>query len=252
MRKVRALFVLLLPILAVATVACESLAQEEVEVIFPEDLFASLLQHRYSLDEARIAVAEEFDPAVATDLAVYLCTPPAHEACRGSSVYEAWGAFIAGIDRGLTASQVAEGLQAHYDVYLTWGIAVYWCSPLPLDGCEGDPITEAWSAFNSYLAQNPNPADAIARISSAAAGPLVAELIAASECGEPTCYAAELELVVEEVIWEPEPLVEQQSRQRPDTEVQYGFKPDKPQKNLQDKICKGPAGRFIDRCKKGQ
>ncbi|UCF21042.1 MAG: hypothetical protein JSU87_06550 [Gemmatimonadota bacterium] len=247
MRGVRAVVALALSMLALAGVARGALAQGSE--VFPDELLDSLLQQGLSLDEATNRVAAEFDPAVAADLAVYLCTPPAHEACQGSRVYEAWEHFIAGIDQELMASEVAEELEASFDPHLAWGMAVYWCSPEPFDGCEGDPVTEAWSAFDEHMARDPNPADAIAQISTSAAGPLVASLIAAAECGESTCYAAELDLVDEGDFWDPEPIVEQQARQRPATDVQYGFKPDKPPGKTREKLCSSPAGRHVPACR---
>ncbi len=210
-----------------------SLAQEPSED--PEDRFSSLLLE-FSLDSTRDIVAEEFGEAVAVDIAVYLCSPDPDDDCEGSTVFDAWSAFLEGIDQGDPVAQVTQGMQ-DFDEYLVSGIAVYWCSPEPGDGCGTDRFTQAWSEFETLTASDPNPADAVAQIS-ASTDPLVAQLIAASVCGEPTCYAEELgELDVDQLAQIDQPRPEPQTRQQSGPDLQFANKPGRPPKKLRAWLC---------------
>lgn len=215
----------------------------------PEEVFLSLLEEGLGLDAARQEVESEFDAAVAAEIAIYHCSPPVPTECYGSTVLDAWTAFVASIDEGATASGAASDVQLDFDDYLADGLAVFWCSPEPLAGCEEDPIADAWAEFESLVAENPNPAAAIAAISPPPGHPFVAEMIAASVCGEATCYQDEF------ADWEASqfeqilaPGGQAQSRHR--YGLRFAFDPGAPPKKPKKDSCKTNFDkRVLDRCK---
>jgi len=230
----------------------ELVAQEIVQD--PNDRFDYLLDEGYSVDDARQIVAKEYsDNAVAADIAVYICSPPADEKCRGSDgrrsdVFEAWYQFLRRIEDGQSASTAAYDMQENFDSYLSYGIAVDWCAPDPLEGCEDDPITGAWYEFFDRLEGDSNPARAISWISQR--NPLVAELIAASECGERTCYSEYIAVLeFEEHTEEDRP--RSQPRPQPNSGgLQFGFKPEIEEPALLARICATERARKeVARCK---
>lgn len=189
--------VLIRAVLCLTVIACIAPGESSAETCLedPEEQFYDELKYA-SLDTARNAVAETCGEAVATDIAVYFCSPQPEDECEDSKVWYTWQSFLQRIyEIGMIEDVVNDMLEAPFDPALVRGIAVFWCSPERGYGCEDDLFTQAWSDFDSLLDENPNPADAISWISDSDAGPFVAELIAASVCGHPTCFAEELALL---------------------------------------------------------
>lgn len=232
MQKTRAAFLILILIASPAAIAQEP--AEDPEGSF----YAGLEADTISLDQARLDIAGELGPAVATDLVVALCAPPvADEDCQGSNVFRAWDLFLEGIAEGVPVAEVARVMQGmpEFDEYLISGIAVYWCAPDPGPGCATDPFARAWWEFSVQMALNPNPADAISQIS---AGPVVAELVAASVCGEPTCFASDLAGVDPALLAQlPQSPPEQQVKQPPASEIKFSRKPRGAPKDTRAFLC---------------
>lgn len=219
----------------------ESAAQGLLED--PDERFSSLQKEdRYSLDAARIEVAERFGSAIAVDIAVYLCSPDPDPSCKDSRVLRTWDDFLDQIFEDRTVAQVAQDmLLAGADEDLVAGIAVYWCSPEPGFGCGDDLYTQAWSDFYSLLDDDPNPADAVSVVSELH-DPFVAELIGASECGHPTCYADEIAELYSDDVELPDqlkhpPPPQEQAKQQPASEPKYGYKGSKV-RDWKQKFCK--------------
>lgn len=234
MQKIRAAF-LVLPLLFIASPA--AFAQGPAED--PESVFyAGLDADTIPLDQARLEIAGELGPAVATDLVVALCAPPvADDDCQDSDVFGAWVLFLEGISEGVPVAEVARVMlgMPELDEYLVSGIAVYWCSPDPGPGCATDPYSRAWWEFSVQMALNPNPADAIGQISS---GAVVAQLVAASVCGEPTCFAADLAGVDPALLAQlPQSPPEQQVKQPPASEIKFSRKPRGAPKDTRAFLC---------------
>ncbi len=158
----------------------------------PEEAFFSLLDQGYDLDDARAMIAQDFDMAVATELAVWICfeyVSECEESQAETDVLSAWATFLNGLDEGYSISELVDGMQEYFDPYLSTGVAMFWCSPEPESGCSTDDYyTYAWIAFDSYLSEGYDPAEAIGIIAENST-PYVAELVAAANCGEATCYA---------------------------------------------------------------
>lgn len=159
----------------------------------PEDLFYSELDEGGTLGNAMDIVAGKAGHAVAIDIAIYLCAPDPVAICEKSVVWDVWQDFLYRLDDNPVVFQVTQDMvDDGWDSFLVTGIGVYWCSPDPGYGClENDRFSAAWLSFDSAMERNPNPADAISRIS--AVDEMVGELIAASVCGEKTCFAREIE-----------------------------------------------------------
>ena len=158
----------------------------------PEEAFFSLLDDGFDLDQARQSIAEDFDIAVATELAVWICfeyVSECEESQSETEIFGAWATFLNGLGEGYSISQLVDGMQEYFDPYLSTGVAMFWCSPEPQDGCtEEDEYTYAWIAFDDLLNEGHDPAEVIAIIAENS-NPFIAELVAAANCGEATCYA---------------------------------------------------------------
>lgn len=140
-------------------------------------------------DEARALAVETFGQAGAAEFIVGVCNPfEADPFCEGSSVLAAWDQFLSGVAEGGSVAEVT-GTMRRFDEYLVKAIAVYWCSPEPGSGCGSDEFTRAWSSFESLVRNDPDPARAISKIS-ASYGEVIGQLVAASVCEEPSCFAA--------------------------------------------------------------
>lgn len=248
-RHFAAIVVSFLVVVMIASIQGQALAQEPA--LDADEVFEALLEQGKTLDETRKQVGAIFGSALSTGIAVELCSPRAHPKCENSIVFEAWDEFFDGIDAGGTASQVVQVLQPKFGSYLATGIAVFWCSPQPGDGCERDPIAAAWSTFDAVLnSDNPNPARAIAEIRRSAAGPIVAEFVAAVECGEPTCFSDELLSLAPEDFGNPNP-VESTTKQKPDPNVKYGVDVGRSDPNWLSWACKLPAiSKAVASCQK--
>ena len=160
----------------------------------PFDYFDSLLAQSVSLDQARSSTSYKFGPAVGTGIAVYICSPDAESYCPGSEVYAAWRYFLELVeDEEYSVDVAVKYMQEYYDPYLVNSIAVNWCSPEPLYGCSGSRYYSAWATYLNQVSYSGNPAAAVAAVSQMDAG--LAEHIGAFECAEPTCYAAEIDLL---------------------------------------------------------
>ena len=114
---------------------------------YSEELFYDLLDNQdYSLDDARAAVADEFDEYEAAEIAAYLCSPDPDPACRDSDVLATWDEFLDGLYDGLSVDELLDEI-AESDESLAIEIGAYWCAPPAGYGCEEDEYHDRQSDF---------------------------------------------------------------------------------------------------------
>jgi hypothetical protein len=158
-----------------------------------EDMFAELVLDRgYNADDARRQVAAAFGQAVATDIAVYWCSPEADEGCDGSVVLKAWLDFEDLIDDDYSADDAREELADNYDESLAAALAVFWCSPEPGDGCSGSDVARVWQEFDDRLLGGRGMKEIRAELGPQYGQALV-DGLAAYACGDLECADAEPE-----------------------------------------------------------
>lgn len=139
------------------------------------------------------AVEQHYGLAVAAEIAAFVCAPNPDPECQGSEVDTIWIEFLNTIGAGFSVFEtVSRMLEQDGDEALLTAIAVYWCSPDPVsgEGCGDDPATSAWNEFIVLINQGHSPDEVIAEISRNYSNfAYVGSAIAASVCGDPTCYA---------------------------------------------------------------
>lgn len=165
----------------------------------PEEQFFMLLYNGDDMDEARAGVADVHGAAVATEIAIWVCYE-FEDDCAGTSVGDAWDLFLESLyGEELSLMESVDALlEEMRDDYLAFGVALYWCSPEPEDGCEGEPAQQIWLDFDRLIENDEmDPGEVIARLNQDYPAEVV-ELVAASYCGHPNCYADEIAMLSEE------------------------------------------------------
>jgi hypothetical protein len=159
----------------------------------PEDMFAELvLEREYGVDQARQQVASVYGQALATEIAVYWCSPEADVGCEESAVLDAWLDFERLIDDDYSADEARAALEEDYDESLAAALAVFWCSPEPGDGCNGSSVEQAWQQFDDGLEKG-YPVNDVLAVLSQQHGRALSEGLAAYACGDLECADAEPE-----------------------------------------------------------
>lgn len=160
----------------------------------PELMFEELvLTQGVDVDDARQQVASKYGQAVATEIAVYWCSPDPLDGCEGSNVLAAWLEFEhLIIDEDYSADEARVTLSDEYDESLVAALAVYWCSPEPLEGCSGSEVEMAWGEFDDLLEAGRTMNDILAQLSPQHGRTLI-EGLAAYACGDLECAEVEPE-----------------------------------------------------------
>lgn len=202
----------------------------------PDEYFDMRLREGYTLDKIRNMAVQPYGIAVATEIAVYRCSPDAEPHCDGTTVYAAWDYFQELIqDNGYHVDEAAHAMLEHYDEPLVTAIAVHWCSPPQEAGCEGSRYAQAWNTYLAQLSNSGNPAAAVSAVSRA--DPQLAEHIAAFECAEPTCYANEIARLDSGVLQQFQSAAVQSGNQRTN-ELSFANNPGKSQSKVRQALCK--------------